>query len=52
MSEAWSMIGMAEKLLEKKKAGLVAKPDAEAKARPPRRARATAACDLVRLDPF
>ena len=39
-------------LLEKKKAGLAAKPDAEAKARPPRRARATAACDLVRLDPF
>ena len=39
--------------LRAKKAGLAAKPNAEAKARSPsRRARATAACDLVRLDPF
>ena len=40
-------------LLEKKKAGLAAKPNAEAKARPPcLRARATAACDLLRLHPL
>ena len=52
MSEAWSMIGMAEMLLEKQKAGLAAKPNAEAKARPPPRARAAAARDFARLDPF
>ena len=40
-------------LLEKKKAGLAAKPNAEAKASSPcRRARATAACDLLRLHPL
>ena len=38
-------------LLEKKKAGLAAKPNAEAKARPPPLI-ATAARDFVRLDPF